>query len=62
MDVLLGIKESQHNCILLGDFNTASGILDSAYTENDAETVGYVSWFRSMSLWLDTLLSSEKWA
>ena len=62
MDVLQGIKKAQHNCILLGDFNTASGILDSAYMESDAETMGYVSWFRSMSIWLDMLLSSEKWA
>ena len=48
--------------ILLGDFNTACGVLDSAYMLNDIEANGFVDWFRSMSEWLEFLLLPEKFA
>ena len=58
-DLVNIIKADYPNCILLGDFNTAIGIMDSAYAENDVEATGYLTAFRSMSDWLETLLTSE---
>lgn len=60
MDLVKIIKVDCSNCILLGDFNTAIGIMDSAYAENDLDITGYLSVFRSMSDWLETLLSPEE--
>ena len=60
MDLVKIIKVNCSNCILLGDFNTAIGIMDSAYAENDLDITGYLSVFRSMSDWLETLLSPEE--
>lgn len=60
MDLVKIIKIDCSNCILLGDFNTAIGIMDSAYAENDLDITGYLSVFRSMSDWLETLLSPEE--
>ena len=42
--------------ILLGDFNTTSSVLDSAYMLNDVQVNGFADWFRSMSDWLEDLL------
>ena len=60
MDLVKIIKTDYPNCILLGDFNTAIGIIDSAYAEYDVDVTGYLSAFRSMSDWLETLLASEE--
>ncbi|KNB41935.1 exodeoxyribonuclease [Blastocystis sp. subtype 4] len=60
-DIVVLLKQKKKHLILLGDFNTTCGILDSAYMLNDAETNGFVESFRSMSEWLEFLLLSEKY-
>ena len=52
------LKGKTTHFILLGDFNTTSSILDSAYMLNDVQVNGFVDWFRSMSDWLEDLLLS----
>lgn len=52
------LKAKTTHFILLGDFNTTSSILDSAYMLNDVQVNGFVDWFRSMSDWLEDLLLS----
>lgn len=55
-DIVSKLIHHKSHLILLGDLNTASGVLDSAYLENDFVTNGFVDRFRAMSEWLDGLL------
>ena len=55
-DLMARLMKHKAHLFLLGDLNTASGMLDSAYLENDFVTNGFVNRFRAMSEWLDGLL------
>ena len=55
-DLMARLMKRKSHLFLLGDLNTASGVLDSAYLENDFATNGFVDRFRAMSEWLDGLL------
>ena len=55
-DLMARLMKHKAHLFLLGDLNTASGVLDSAYLENDFVTNGFVNRFRAMSEWLDGLL------
>lgn len=54
-DIVLQMDRTQYSLFLLGDFNTACGIIDSAYLENDHEKNGFIEQFRSMSEWLESI-------
>ena len=55
-DIIAKLMQRKPHLLLVGDLNTASGVLDSAYLENDFTTNGFVDRFRAMSEWLDGLL------
>ena len=54
------INRSIYNVFIVGDFNTACGIIDSAYLVYDHEKNGFIEQFKSMSDWLELIQLPQK--
>lgn len=59
-DLIMQINRSIYNVFIVGDFNTACGIIDSAYLVDDHEKNGFIEQFKSMSDWLELIQLPQK--